>query len=326
MTCLPMPPDAQSLAKIYRPEQDIRMHKVELLDGYSGRTFDTQVITPFMQKHFPTYAMRESAWLTRSLEQPHPFDENFPGRIRNKRVKQAFLAILKEVQLQPENVEPLLVLLFRKLRDATPEITIPILLEHSTFSIVETVQLIEQHVDSNYMVSGGSRLPVLAIYAVYQLIMNSERYQGKSLSALQSHTSADARSKGIGDIEVLNRDGSIFEAIEVKHDKLITAQMISIAYAKFRTHDVARYYILTTRTPNIDNLIEATAELERISTLHPCEIILNGVYPTLKYLLRIAPSSAQFLQNYTDLMHAEYNSGGAIKADHLHKWEMILSH
>lgn len=42
--------------------------------GYSGRSFDTKYITPFMKFKFPKIAMRESGWLTRSLEQLEPYD------------------------------------------------------------------------------------------------------------------------------------------------------------------------------------------------------------------------------------------------------------
>jgi len=75
--------------KIMDPDQDVRYHKVELEKGYSGRTLDTKSITPFFKSRFRRLAMSESGWLTRSLEQPHPFTihlqnccqivENFAG-------------------------------------------------------------------------------------------------------------------------------------------------------------------------------------------------------------------------------------------------------
>jgi DNA (cytosine-5)-methyltransferase 1 len=49
--------------KVINPKQDIRSHQVSLENGFSGRTFDTQIITPFMKRHnFP--AMAESGWHT----------------------------------------------------------------------------------------------------------------------------------------------------------------------------------------------------------------------------------------------------------------------
>ncbi|GAB4498966.1 MAG: hypothetical protein OHK0052_13160 [Anaerolineales bacterium] len=76
--------------KIFKPEQDIRKHQEQMEGGYSGRGFDTRYITPFLKQHFSHFAMAESAWLTRSLEQPHPYDLNYPGKIRNTNLKRVF--------------------------------------------------------------------------------------------------------------------------------------------------------------------------------------------------------------------------------------------
>ena len=51
-------------------------------------TIDKNYITPWLRDHsFP--AMAESGWLTRSLEQPVPYDLNYTGKIMN--VKNEFL-------------------------------------------------------------------------------------------------------------------------------------------------------------------------------------------------------------------------------------------
>ena len=34
--------------------------------------------------------MAESAYLTRSIEQPHPLNKNFPGKVRDEYVKKFF--------------------------------------------------------------------------------------------------------------------------------------------------------------------------------------------------------------------------------------------
>lgn len=86
------------LKKIIVPSQDIRLHRKEFKNGYSGRGLNTQVVTPWLKEYFPRFAPKESGWLTRSIEQPHPFTENFPGKIRNSKVKKAFLVILNDVE------------------------------------------------------------------------------------------------------------------------------------------------------------------------------------------------------------------------------------
>jgi len=42
--------------------------------------------------------MKESGWLTRSIEQAHKFDLEFPGKIRDKLVKESFLQIINDIE------------------------------------------------------------------------------------------------------------------------------------------------------------------------------------------------------------------------------------
>jgi phosphoribosyl-ATP pyrophosphohydrolase len=86
------------LKKVVSPNQDIRLNRKEFEGGYSGRSLDTHAITPWLKHHFPRFAPKESGWLTRSIEQPHPFNKEFPGKIRNKKVKEAFLSILDSIE------------------------------------------------------------------------------------------------------------------------------------------------------------------------------------------------------------------------------------
>ena len=84
--------------KCLHPEQDVRLHQANMENGYSGRTFDTKYVTPFLKSKKFLGAMKESGWLTRSLEQNIPYYKDFPGRINNKKVKEAFLSILDDIE------------------------------------------------------------------------------------------------------------------------------------------------------------------------------------------------------------------------------------
>ncbi|MBR0150142.1 MAG: hypothetical protein IJP89_02135 [Synergistaceae bacterium] len=63
--------------------------------------------------NFP--AMSESGLLTRSLEQPHPYTMDYPGKISPISVKSAFLEIIDRVQAHGENPENVLQYMFRLL-------------------------------------------------------------------------------------------------------------------------------------------------------------------------------------------------------------------
>ena len=85
--------------KTLYPNQDVRYHKTDLPGGYSGRSFDTKYVTPFLKIHKFAGAMKESGWLTRSIEQDAPFTKTFPGKIQKHEVKEAFLEIFDYISL-----------------------------------------------------------------------------------------------------------------------------------------------------------------------------------------------------------------------------------
>lgn len=303
--------------KIETPAQDIRMHQKKLKGGYSARSYDTKYITPFLQRHFPRYAMAESAWLTRSLEQPHPFTLDFPGEIRNEALKQAFLHILDHVQNQPHVAKDYLEALFRALFDQHQ----PLITANNQSTQETTVSELVRKLKAHFSLPRSSRLPVLALYAVYTCLIEQPRYQNKVLMPLKSHTTADAKSKGMGDIEVVHQDGKPFEAIEIKHGKPITTQIILQAYeTKIASSPIERYYFLTTHEPNSAEDVQSVVQDIRLA--HGCEVIVNGVLPSLKYYLRLLASLAQFQIAYENALARDYEVG-RIERQHITAWQEL---
>jgi DNA (cytosine-5)-methyltransferase 1 len=316
--------------KICNPAQDIRYHQEGMKGGYSGRTFDTNYITPFLKDKFPHYAMAESAWLTRSLEQPHIYDLKYPGKIRNKELKSAFLGILDRIQkgnnnkLPPKLLTAIIALLYESSKgDDALLLNIEV---ESGLHIAKIIEAVSEHIYHNYGKGtvGTARIPVLAIYSVYSLLMpDIKRYDKKILAPLQPHTSSDNRSKTFGDIDVNNEDGSCFESIEVKHLKPITVDIINTAFQKIKNTKIDRYYILTTKEPNNCYNKSVTKKLEEYKRIHSCQIIVNGVIPSLKYYLRLINNPQNFIDKYTELLEYEFNRGSGIKKIHLSVWHDI---
>lgn len=311
--------------KIEDPSQDIRLHKTEFNQGYSGRSYDTANITPFLKRELPRIAMAESGWLTRSIEQPHPFDLDFPGKIRNLAVKDAFLGIIKDIENRGVNPEKVLEGLFVELINE-------VLLDQPTIedsnhsekeiTIYKTIIALKKH----FALKRSAILPVVAIYSMYQVITTElERYVDKNLLKLKSHTTSDERSKSIGDIEVKNQDGEYFEGVEIKHNRQITPQLIRDAYKKFKGEKVRRYYFLTTALPEIEetNLDEVMGAIEDIRKKHGCEVIINGVIPTIKYYLRLIDSSREFVENYSRNLQSFYGTTSHIERDHVESWDSL---
>jgi len=306
--------------KIVEPSQDIRYHYARMENGFSARVIDTNHITPFMKKiSFP--AMAESGWKTNTLAIDLPYDLNYPGVIKPPQVKAAFLNIVDKVQTQGLNPQNVLLYMFVLLIKQRDNLRVELAKPHS-LSIVDIIILLEKHFSADYKnISGASRLPTLAIYAAYQCMVSQvERYKSKTLCPLEKHQSADLRSGRIGDVDINNDDDTTFEGVEIKHGIQITKQYVTDAYEKFKVHNTNRYYLLT--TANMDNADWKTIdeEIKRISRIHGCQVIVDGVYPTLKYYLRLLSDTADFIDFYVENMKTD----DTIKYQHKIMWNKVV--
>ena len=188
--------------------------------------------------------------------------------------------------------------------------------------VLQITKLFEKHFFYKYKDSkGASRLPVLALYSVYfVLIKELNRYDGKRLKELEAHSAADAQTGAIGDIEIINQDGSAFEAVEVKHDLVVTKAMVDSAKQKIRGSQVDRYYILTTHSQH-EPSEEVLQEVENVKKLLGCQMIVNGVVPTLKYYLRLLANPGSVLPVYADVLAKD----NAVGFEHRDVWNKIAT-
>lgn len=292
--------------KCLNPKQDVRYHKVELPNGYSGRSFDTKYTTPFMKEKRFLGAMKESGWLTRSIEQAHAFDKNFPGKINKSDLKNTFLEIFEDVEENGASAKNYLLGIFylsiQEKKRKTVKIVNPVEKE-SNIPIQDIIEMLHNHFYYKYTSRGASILPVIAFYSIYQcMIKHFDRFKDKRLDILSSHNSCDKSSKETGDIVVRNNeDNSIYEVLEIKFDICPNKLMVQDAYDKFKEMgSVQRYYILSTKKINTDtekNNIDMF--IKKVYSEHGCQIIINGIFDTLKYYLRLLANTDEFLKYYT---------------------------
>lgn len=191
-------------------------------------------------------------------------------------------------------------------------------------TIANIVNLLKDHFSCNYQVTGASRLPVIAFYSVYKMFVEFDRYRGKTLSPLKTHTTSDIKSGGIGNIEVLDENGNFFEAVEIKHNIPISPELVRDAYQKFSETSVSRYYLLTTAEPNVDDAEAVDLLVRQIRTRHGCEVIVNGILPSLKYYLRLLSDPKLFLDCYSKNLQLDFNQNTDIKEVHLRYWNELL--
>lgn len=311
--------------KCLNPQQDVRYHKIELENGYSGRSFDTKYVTPFLKSKKFFGAMKESGWLTRSLEQAHPFNLDFPGKINNKVVKDAFLQILNDVEVNKSSAEIYLINIFRlsiiEKSKKTVTLVNPVESE-SRLNIEQIINYLEKHFKYKYSTRGASILPVIAFYSIYEcLIDEMGRFKNKKLDKLASHTSCDRSSKATGDIVIRDKStNDLYEVIEIKFDIMPTQIMINDAYEKFKTEPIQRYYVLSTIHAEEDEKLKIDEQIIKIREEHGCQVIVNGIFPSLKYYLRLLENTDKFMSRYV----ANLQENSELDFEHKIAWNRIL--
>ncbi|MFB2878354.1 hypothetical protein [Floridanema aerugineum] len=306
--------------KLLHPEQDIRKHQAKMAGGFAARIIDTQLITPTL-KELELPSMAESGWLTRSLEQPHPYNLDYPGKIRNTTVKEAFLNILDQVQKEPKQAEVILKILINTVIQVKNKNVLLISpLTNPDISIPLIASYLKEHFYTNYGTHGGAKLPVLAIYAMYKsLISEVKRYENCTLASLGSHTASDLTSKTSGDIEVKDFQKQLLEVVEVKSNIEIDLNRIRIVYEKIKRFNPRRYYVLSDRDIKSSEREEIEKLIENIGKQHGCQVIINGIIPTIKYYLRLI-SLDKFITDYSELV----KSDSELKFIHKRKWSEII--
>lgn len=292
--------------KIFDPDQDIRNHQASIPNGFGARTIDSKFITPFLKsKDFP--AMAESGWLTRAFEHPEPYTLNYKISMKKKSLANTFLHLIDNVQCHGTSPSEVLIYMLKLLIKQRDDRNIDLAKPHS-LTINQIISLLEQHFNYKYSGHGASRLPTIAIYAAYQCMMSQvARYEDKILCKLESHTSSDAQSGQIGDIQINNSDNTPFEGVEIKHKIVFTPELVKHAFSKLMIHRTDRYYMLTTANMDSANWDEINREIDLIELRHGCQVIVNGVYSTLRYYLRLLKDPAEFIERYVELLKSDEN-------------------
>jgi DNA (cytosine-5)-methyltransferase 1 len=313
-----------SIKAVYGDKVDVRYHQVQIQNqtdrpaGFNFRGVSETTIYEWMEEH--EFHGAKSGWQTRTFERPKPYMLTYDENIGS--IKEPFLICYDELETMRQNASVALAfLLWRRLqlREATQvELAIPKIQD-----VLQITRLFETHFFYKYKDSkGASRLPVLALYAVYKVLLKEiGRYDGKQLKELEAHSAADAQTGAIGDIEIVRSDdGAAFEAVEVKHGLIVTKAMVESAKQKIRGSQVDRYYILTTHSQH-EPSEEVLQEVENVKKLLGCQMIVNGVVPTLKYYLRLLTNPGAVLPAYAEVLAKD----GAIGFEHRDVWNRIAT-
>lgn len=304
--------------KLLSPEQDIRRHMRQIPNGFGGRTIDTKYISPTLGELGYLFCT-ESGWLSRSLEQPHPFDKNFPGNI--KRGKKPFLELVHIIQTHPKQTEDIILVILgylKEIKEKNIVILVP-LEDPETLSVDIIYKGLKKLINKKYEKSGGSKLPVLVIYSIMKVFCKElKRYKGCEVKELGSHLSPDSRSKSSGDIEIF-RNERLFESFEVKLDREISNHLISnVVKEKIYLHNPNRYFVLSSEIFN-DDEVNISKTIEEIRTQHGCEIILDDPLKLIKRYIYLITKIDVFLK----ILSKKIISDNELKIEHKEEWKKI---
>lgn len=299
-------------------------------NGYSARVLDTKVTSPFFKRYFPTYANKETAFLTKATraEIVWNFTEGKKLPFRSRQLIEPFLILMDKIQNSSFDLRDCLTyILFRlHLLSLKHQTIFDETLESADFSDVLNINgvltMLTKHFDSKL----SSRLPVIAIYSAYiQLFKTIKRYEGKILRPLNVHTSADKH--GYGDIEIWNDNETPFEMVEIKHNIAIDRNLIFDVAKKTENTSVKRYYVLTT----YKGCFASASEEEYINKLilkikkeRDLEVIPNGIIHSLKYYLRFIEDYQEFIKTYTEELIRDAKNSTEVKNYHIEIWQAIL--
>ena len=67
------------------------------------------------------------------------------------------------------------------------------------------------------------------------------------------------------------------------------------------------------------------ALIYKLRSEHGCEIIVNGIIPSLKYYLRLLNDPVMFLDCYGGNLQADFDISTDVKRIHLQYWDELLA-
>ncbi len=301
------------LAKIHKPELDVRKPYTEIgsSDAFSGRTYDEQYITPFINK-YNLPCNNTTAFLTPALRNRNNTltkDFNLVGR--PPQLYRAILNLLDDVyndrvlpfDLLTETVRWLIILrnerqqrlesLIRGLNTAKDETML--------LSCEDIVNLIEKHLS----LKGTSRLPVLIVAAAYKV---AEKYLKERILSLHSHNAADLQTGALGDVEITLIDNDeVVTCYEIKN-KSVTNNDIDIALQKLSlTNKKIDNYIFIT-TEKINSQVQEYARSLYLNTGGIEFTILDCISFTRHFIHLFYRLRNNFLEVYQELILSEPES------------------
>jgi DNA (cytosine-5)-methyltransferase 1 len=293
------------------PSQNVCLAKAEIARGFNARSADSEVTVPFLSIKGLQYSV-ESHWLTQTISFLGEFTQEalkgLKAKTRPANAGQLLVSVAEALQSQPDDkavrfaaatVSQLLCGLITQRNSSKVVCTRP-----KGLTVAQAMWLVESHIATRFK-KNAPRLPQLALYSVYEcLVASVSRYAGTSLDPLNRMKSADRKKGTVGDV-VVSRNAMPFEGVEIKH-RAVTYNDIAECTEKLKAEGVLRYYVLATDDVVPEDADRITQLQSSFKASNGCEIIVNGVFDSLRYYLRLIPDVNDFIFKY--VAHIETDS------------------
>ena len=306
--------------KVVDSSQDIRSHKDEHEGGFTARTYDSKITVPFLiERSLPRNV--ETHWLTQTLSFAPILKSDVHLKTVPKNSGPLLIKVVNYAQELDTNAieEMILVIIYELIKVRNKD---KVILTRPKNLPIDTVKiLLTKHMGKKYK-NNAPRLPQLAIYAVYESIINKmSRFENQELEPIQRMKSADRKAGTVGDIVVINNAKEPVEAVEVKFGQPISDIHVCEAIEKVRGASVSRYYMLSTNGSVQEDSERINQRKDAFLKQNGCEIIVNGVIETIGYYLRLLPNTTEFLANYAALIETDEDTS----YEHRVAWNSVCS-
>ena len=97
--------------------------------------------------------------------------------------------------------------------------------------------------------------------------------------------------------------------------------MIAVATEKIAQFNPERYLILSSANIKEEDTSDIAQMIDDVANQYKCQVIVNGVLPTIKYYLRLVSDLPEFINKYSQLIEKDQE----INFDHKQKWNKIMT-
>jgi DNA (cytosine-5)-methyltransferase 1 len=184
-------------------------------------------------------------------------------------------------------------------------------------SILKIVDGLDRYISAR-KASEKPFLAALAMFAVYRLMTSRvRRYQQTQVTPLNfCHT-------GGVSLQILTKDGCCLETAYIIKGTILSLGIVKSLYQQIKQTCPQRCLVLSVHEPCPTD--SQSWFLEQFQQNSDCEVMIDGVVPSLKYYLRLLDHPEGFLTEYRQCLEAEFQRSSGIKKEHLQTWHEIVS-